>query len=213
MRMLTVLIFLLFSNSSFIYKVSGISFAHIFIIWVMFNNYDHFYPDLSTDFEWFALYVRSKHEFVVQKELLEKRIDTFLPTVQKYSQWKDRKKFINFPLFPSYLFVHINPQPEKFINLLRTRGVVKLVSSGQGSPTPVPAQEISSLQILLENKSDFDIYPYFKNGVRIWVRKGPLKGIEGVLKLKENQYMCIINIEILGRSVGVKIYSDDLEVL
>jgi len=168
---------------------------------------------LSDKSDWFVLFVRSKHEFVVERELLRKNIETFLPTVQKFRQWTDRKKLINFPLFPGYLFVHMNPCPEEFTKVLKTTGSVKLISSEIGNPTPVPTEEILSLKILMENTRDFDIYPYLREGSRIRIKKGPLKGIEGILKIKESQYMCIINIEILGRSIGVKIYVDDLEAL
>jgi transcription termination/antitermination protein NusG len=171
------------------------------------------YPVVSDKPDWFGLFVRSKHEFVVEKELLRKNIETFLPTVQKFRQWTDRKKLITFPLFPGYLFVHMNPCPEEFSKVLKTPGSVKLLSSGNGNPTSVPTEEIHSLKIILENTGHFDIYPYLKEGSRIRIKKGPLKGIEGILTMKENQYLCIINIEILGRSIGVKIYADDLEAL
>ena len=41
---------------------------------------------------WFALWTRSRHEQVVREQLEQKRIETFLPTVTKWSRWKDRKK-------------------------------------------------------------------------------------------------------------------------
>jgi transcription termination/antitermination protein NusG len=170
-------------------------------------------PVVSDKPDWFALFVRSKHEFAVEKELSKKHIETFIPTVQKFRQWTDRKKLIAFPLFPGYLFVHMNPCPEEFSKVLKTPGSVKLLSAGNGNPTPVPTEEILSLKIVLENTEHFDVYPYLKEGSRIRIKNGPLKGIEGILKMKENQYMCIINIEILGRSIGVKIYADDLEAL
>jgi transcription termination/antitermination protein NusG len=180
----------------------------------LIQHSSHFaYSVLSDESDWFVLFVRSKHEFVVEKELSKKNIETFLPTVQKFRQWTDRKKLINFPLFPGYLFVHMNPCPEEFSKVLKTSGSVKLISSEIGNPTPVPTEEILSLKILIENTRHFDIYPYLKEGSRIRIKKGPLKGVEGFLKIKESQYICIINIEILGRSIGVKVYADDLEAL
>jgi len=43
------------------------------------------------------------------------------------------------------------------------------------------------------------------------VKRGPLKGAEGILSVKENQYQFLVNIHLLGRSVGVKMYADELE--
>ena len=45
----------------------------------------------------------------------------------------------------------------------------------------------------------------------IRVKRGPLKGAEGILSVKENQYQFLVNVHLLGRSVAVKIYADELE--
>jgi transcriptional antiterminator NusG len=161
--------------------------------------------------DWFALYVRSRHEFVTNDELRKKGIETFLPSVKKWRQWKDRRKLLDFPLFPGYLFVRTYPNPEGFINVLKTKGAVTFVSAEIGRPTTVSLEEITSLMLLLESGKDFDVYPYLKEGIWVRVRRGPLKGAEGVLKKKEDQYVFLVNINILGRSVGVKIYADDIE--
>ncbi len=161
--------------------------------------------------EWFALYVKSRHEFVADSELSGKGIETFLPSVKKWRQWKDRKKLVEFPLFPGYLFVNISPNPEEFINVLRSRGAVTFVSMDSGHPTPVSPEEIHNLRLLIESGNDLDIYPHLKEGTWVRVRRGPLEGAEGILNKKEAQYMFLINIKILGRSVGVKIHADDIE--
>ena len=161
--------------------------------------------------DWFALYVKSRHEFVTNDELRKKEIETFLPSVKKWRQWKDRKKFVDFPLFPGYLFVHLYPDPREFVNVLKTRGAVTLVSSGTGQPTKVPPQEISSLRLLLDNEKKFDIYPHLKEGTWVRVRRGPLKGAEGILEKKDSSYTFLVNVNLLGRSVGVKIDADDIE--
>ncbi len=160
---------------------------------------------------WYALYVKSNHEFVAYDELSRKRIETFLPTVRKLRQWKDRKKQLDFPVFPGYLFVHIHSSPEYFLDVLKTRGVINLLSARPGYPTPIPHEEIDSLKILVKSGADFDVYPDLKEGSRIRVRRGPLEGAEGILAKKDAQYTFLVNLELLGRSIGVKIFADDLE--
>ncbi len=161
--------------------------------------------------EWFALYVKSRHEYVTGHELQKKEMETFLPSIKRWRQWKDRRMLVDFPLFPGYLFVRVRPDPEHFINVLKTRGAVTLVSSEPGIPTPVPPEEISSLRVLVESGEELDIYPHLREGTQVRVRRGPLKGAEGILQEKGGQYMFLININLLGRSVGLKIYADDIE--
>jgi transcriptional antiterminator NusG len=160
---------------------------------------------------WYALSVRSRHEFVVSGELQRKGIETFLPSVTKLSQWKDRKKRVEFPLFPGYLFVHLLPDAEEFLRIVRTRGSVMFVSLDPGHPTPVPPEEISALKIILGSGENVDIYPRLKEGTPVRVKRGIFQGAEGVLARKEDQDVFLVSIELLGRSVGVKIYADDVE--
>lgn len=160
---------------------------------------------------WYALHTKARHEFIASGELREKGIETFLPSIKRISQWKDRKKVVAFPLFPGYLFVHISLRSDEFLTALRARGVVTFISLEKGIPTPLAAEEISSLRGMIESGQDIDIYPQLREGTRVRVRKGPLVGAVGTLVRKEDNYVFAVNIEILGRSVGVKIYPDDLE--
>ncbi len=160
---------------------------------------------------WYALYVKSRHEFTVSEELQRKGVETFLPSVTKLSQWKDRKKRVEFPLFPGYLFVSIAPEPEKFLNVIRTRGTVTFVSLEPGCPTPVAPEEISALKIILAGGEEVDIYPRLKQGSRVRMKNGVFRGAEGILEKKEDRHMLVVGIKLLGRSVGVKVYAEDVE--
>jgi transcription antitermination factor NusG len=160
---------------------------------------------------WYALHVKSRHEFVARDELAKKGIETYLPTARKLRFWKDRKKLVDFPLFPGYLFVQSAPNPEEFLRVLKTRGAVNLVSLEPGQPATVPPEEINSLRILLESDVEFDVYPNLKEGARVRVRRGPLRGAEGVLTKREEQHTFTVNIEILGRGVSVRINAEEIE--
>lgn len=160
---------------------------------------------------WFALRVRSRHEFVTRNELAKKGVETYLPAATKLRRWKDRKKQVDFPLFPGYLFVSVAPRPDEFLKALKTRGAVSFVCLEPGQPSPVSREEIQSLRIILQSEGEYDIYPEMKQGARVTVKSGPLKGAEGVIIGREERYIFVVNIEILGRSVGTRISAEDIE--
>lgn len=174
---------------------------------------DYYHSDRICAGEWFVVYVRARHEFIVHEGLVRKDIETFLPAVQRHRQWKDRRKVLSFPLFPGYLFVNIHPEPHRLLSVLKTTGAVRILSTPNGNPIAVPPEEIDSLRLMVENGQDLSIYPFLREGARIRIRTGSLRGVEGVLAVKGSQYMCIVNIEILGRSVGIKIHAGDLEAV
>jgi len=163
--------------------------------------------------DWYAVYVRSRHEFVTADELTRKGIETYLPVVKKVSQWKDRKKQIEYPLFPGYVFVRVPVYPGAFLDVLKTRGAVAFVSLEPGTPTPVAAAEIDSLRILIGSGREIDVHPWLKEGMRVRIKNGPLANVEGVLNRKENECIFSVNVELLGRCVAVKVTPQDIEAL
>ena len=161
---------------------------------------------------WYALRVRSRHEFVTSEELTRKDIENFLPSVSRLRQWKDRKKTVDFPLFPGYVFVHLDPRPGAFLDVLKTRGSVCFVSLEPGHPTSISPVEIASLRAMLMSGEQLDVFPAFKEGTAVRVKHGPLLGTVGILARREGRQMFLINIAILGRSVGLKISAEDVEL-
>src|SRR3990172_9944587 len=75
--------------------------------------------------DWYAIYTRSRHEKKVAGELAKKRIEVFLPLRKILSQWKDRRKEVQIPLFGGYVFIRISKSDR--LQVLRTPGVVQFV--------------------------------------------------------------------------------------
>src|SRR5919108_6069750 len=124
--------------------------------------------------EWYAVYTVVRHEKSVNSALCEKNIETFLPLREVVSQWKDRRKRVQLPIFPGYLFVNISLQYRW--DVLNTRGVVRILGVN-GAPIPVPVEQIDAIRKLLGNKLKYDTYPYFIQGREVEVVNGPLQGI------------------------------------
>jgi transcription antitermination factor NusG len=161
--------------------------------------------------KWFAVHTRSRHEFQVSERLTLKGIEAFLPTVERLRKWKDRKKLIDFPLFPGYLFVHIPKRPQDILSVLKVKGTVRLLSSAPGEPEPIPDEQIISLKKLVENKEALDPYPYLTEGQKVRIRRGPLSGVEGILVEKLDKHMLVLSVDVLRQGVALTIDASDVE--
>src|SRR5204862_3803125 len=75
---------------------------------------------------WYAVWTRSRHEQVVRDQLERKGLEAFLPTITRWSHWKDRKKQVDWPLFPGYCFVRFNGAER--LPVLKCTGVVNIIS-------------------------------------------------------------------------------------
>jgi transcription antitermination factor NusG len=161
--------------------------------------------------EWYAVHVRSRHEFQVTDRLTMKGLETFLPTVERQRKWKDRKKMIAFPLFPGYVFVHTTRESNNLLSVLKVKGVVRMLCTLPGQPDTIPEDQIIALQKLVENKEALDPYPYLSEGQMVQITKGPLSGIEGILVKKLDKHLLILSVDVLKQGVALTINASEVE--
>ena len=55
--------------------------------------------------QWIAVRSKPRAEKVAFEQLLKKSIEAYLPLVKERRKWADRKKWVELPLFSSYLFI------------------------------------------------------------------------------------------------------------
>jgi transcription antitermination factor NusG len=162
------------------------------------------------EMKWYAIRTRSRHEKMVVRQLEERGVATFLPLVTETRRWSDRKKLVQFPLFPGYTFVHLLYDPESRLNVLRTEGVVGFVGThGQGNP--IPQEQIESVQTILKSNVPFAAHPYLKLGQRVRIRGGSLEGTEGILVGQKSDGMLVISIDLIQRSLAIRLHGYDVE--
>ncbi len=153
---------------------------------------------------WFAIQTRPRYEKKVASELQKKGIDIFLPVFSVKHQWSDRQQVIHPPLFPRYVFVRVAPTLDTRVSILRTNGVNSFVGV-RGIGSAIPDGEIEALQTLLEQRVPFEPYPYLKIGQRVCIRGGCLDGIEGVLTAVNGDQSLIISVNLIQRSIAMRI--------
>lgn len=158
--------------------------------------------------QWYAVWTRSRHEQVVREQLARKGMDAFLPTVTKWSRWKDRKKQIDWPLFPGYCFAKFSPDDR--LSVLKSSGVVSIVSFN-GELAPIPEHEIDSIRMLIETDLQFDPCPMIKEGEMVEVVHGPLRGVVGRLVRKGAHARLVLSVELIGQGVSVEVDAADVK--
>lgn len=156
---------------------------------------------------WFAVWTRSRHEQVVREQIERKHIEAFLPTVTRWSRWKDRKKRIDWPLFPGYCFARFDPASR--LAILKCAGVVSIVSF-DGEPAPIPDREIEGIRRLVHSELQFDPCPMIHEGQMVEVVHGPLNGVIGRLVRKGAHARLILSVDLIGRAVSVEVDAADV---
>jgi len=161
------------------------------------------------DLEWYAIWTRSRHEQVVREQLEKKGFDAFLPTITRWSRWKDRKKKIDWPLFPGYCFARFDPA--QALPILKCTGVVNIVSF-EGKPAPITDYELDSIRVLVASEFQYDPCPMIREGMMVEVVHGPLRGVIGRLMRKDAQKArLVLSVDLIGQGVSVEVDAADVK--
>ena len=159
---------------------------------------------------WFALTTASRHERFVAQEIGYRGIETFLPTITEIHRWSDRKKKVEVPLFPGYVFVRTHMCADVRRKVTFARGAVAFVAMG-GQPVPIPDDQIAALQQLLTQNIPFFPYPFLKVGQRVRIRGGSLDGIVGILSRFEGNDRLVLSVDGIQRSLAIHVAGYEVE--
>jgi transcription antitermination factor NusG len=162
----------------------------------------------ACDRKWYAAYTVPQHEKSAQKQLDIREIESFLPTYETVRVWKNRQRMkLILPLFPTYLFVHINSRERA--KVLQSPGVLQIVGNSREC-IPLPDSEIEFL------RSDFckqRIEPYrdLVIGEAVRIKSGVMQGLQGTLVRKSNSMRFVLTIESIHQHAAIQVAAEDLE--
>src|SRR5260221_7880591 len=159
---------------------------------------------------WYAVRTLPRHEKLVARQLESQGIQSFLPVITKISEWSDRRKEVELPLFSGYAFVRVDHSSNDRVRVLQTQGVVNFVGV-QGTGIPIPDQEIENINTLLASKVNYQERPYLHVGQRVRVTGGALDGVEGILAAENSDRSLVISVGLIQRSLSVRVAGYNVE--
>lgn len=157
---------------------------------------------------WYAFVTRPRHEKKVKTYLDSKGISNYLPLRQSLNQWKDRKRWVEAPLFSCYIFANVT-----FVDrydVLITPSVVRMVSFNN-QPTPIRPEEIDAVKRVLNVDQELRVIDGILPGSRVRIMTGPLCGLEGLLVENRGCSWFVIYVEAIGKSILVDIRENRIE--
>ena len=159
---------------------------------------------------WFAVYTLPRAEKKAYAELVKKGIDAYLPLQRNLKQWSDRKKWVEEPLFRSYIFVNITKN--LYFDVLNTTGIVRYITF-EGKAVPIPPQQIEAVRFFLSSDDPLpENIERYSPGQSVEVIKGPLKGLFGELVQLAGKQKVKVEISAVGQSIFVTIPITQLRI-
>ena len=156
------------------------------------------------DKQWIVVRSKPRSEKVAHNELVKKNIEAYLPLLKERRKWSDRKKWVEFPLFSSYLFARIDIKDSIFV--LQTQGVNTIVKFGKQIAI-VQNSVIQAIRLAMEGGYQLEPVEYFVEGNRVEVVAGPMKSVKGIVAKLKGQNRLIIKIDAIQQALSIQIES------
>jgi len=160
---------------------------------------------------WYAVYVKSRAEKKVALEFKYEGVSHYLPLVKRLKQWSDRKKWIEEPLFRSYIFVNI--EQKDYYKVLQIPGTVKYITF-EGHAVPVPEVQINAIKYYLEENDPENLDDSkWQKGIKVEVISGSMAGLPGELIEVRGKKTVKVEIEAIGSTLLIHIPKSKLKIL
>ena len=150
--------------------------------------------------DWHVLHTRSRQEKIISEELEVRSSCIFFPRfgIRGYTAGENRWSMSR--CFPDMCFSRARS----------SRPMRPTEHAGSSRIIPVADQEqleseLKSLWIALESRVALDPFPYLRCGMRVEVRSGPLRGVQGLIETRIGVSRLVLQVQMLGRAVALEV--------
>ena len=153
---------------------------------------------------WYVVQTRPHAEVKASAHLARQGFKTFLPRYLKRRRHARKIDIVPAPLFPSYLFVAIDMQSQRWRSIRSTLGVSHLVCHGD-DPAVVADDVIAGIRRRADVRGfiQLDSVAAFRPGEKVRVLDGAFLDCLGLFEgMSDNDRIAVL-LELLGRKVRV----------
>ena len=158
---------------------------------------------IDRSYHWYAVYTKSRREKELERFLLQDNYEVYLPKIKRLRVWSDRKKWIEMPIFPGYIFVKVSNN--EYYSALSHPAAVKYVSFN-GVPARIPESQLEGIKRVLGLNLDMEVTTdNFRRGEVVEINAGPMTGCTGEIINVSSKKKLLIQIKDIGYSLVVSV--------
>lgn len=166
---------------------------------------------MSESKAWYLVHAKPREEEIALLNLERQQYECFLPMAQSRKRRRGVLGLVREPLFPRYLFIHLEQGVHNFSPIRSTRGVSSLVRFG-GVPAKVPSELVALIreqQLDLEEKATTRLDA--KPGDRVRIMEGVMAGYEGIFEAENGLERAKVLLAISDKFTRVQVDARSLD--
>ena len=170
------------------------------------------YSRHACDANWFALWTHSHCECLVQHQLDAKGFHTLLPMMRAWSRRGGTPRLSCVPMFPGYLLLRHAMDKAAHVEILKTRGLVRILGERWDRLSVIRNEEVDAIQRVVDADVPVSPHPFLSEGQRVRIITGPLTDVTGILvEVKPKRGHVVLSVGLLQRSVAVEVDCTQVE--
>jgi transcription antitermination factor NusG len=162
----------------------------------------------ASEVRWFVAHTKPRCEKKFFEHCQREKIAATLPCYRSAHKYRGKTVVFQKPLFPGYVFVQIEPQLRM---VLRQNDHVARLLEVQDQATL--ERQLKEILQALDTGLEVRLAPTIGEGMRVRIRSGPLRGVEGWVERRHGMDTVLLRLDFVGQAAAVRLGADDLEAI
>ncbi len=154
---------------------------------------------------WYLVQSKPRNETRALENLVRQGYETYLPLIEVERLQRGKLLRKQEPLFPRYLFLHLEEGNDNWGPIRSTLGVAGMVRFGQAFAA-VPDPVIEAIRERTQEIRGM----LFATGDAVQVVSGPLVGLEGVFEIADGEQRSFVLLDFMQKQQRISLSTADL---
>jgi transcription antitermination factor NusG len=157
---------------------------------------------------WYVAHTRPRCEKKLLQFCEREKIAATLPCHRSVHKYRGKTVTFKKPLFPGYVFLKMLPAQRRAI--LQNDHLAKLL---EVTDQELFARQLNEVLLALETDLEIRLAPNISEGLRVKIKNGPLRGIEGWVEKRHGMTTVLLRLDFISQAAAVKMDAADLELI
>jgi len=157
---------------------------------------------------WYVAHTRPRCEKKLLHYCERENLDARLLCHRSVHKYRGKTAVFRKPLFPGYLFLHIPAEKRRVV--LQSDHLANLLDVADQE---LFVRQLGEVMRALETDLEIRLAPTIGEGMRVKIKNGPLRGIEGWVEKRRGMTTVLLRLDFISQAAAVKLEASDLELI
>ena len=156
--------------------------------------------------DWFVAHTKPRCEKKLVQFCEREKIASTLPCYRSSHRYRGKTVVFTKPLFPGYVFLRAAEAQRRIV--AQNDYIANLLTV---TDQELFERQLKEIMAALETDVEIHLAPDIGEGVRVHIKSGPLRGMEGWVETRQGPSTVMLRLDFIGQAAAVKVEAWELE--